>query len=79
MHGHRMHKNSLARRIAGLILHVRTRGQTYQLPLQHGLGSERDIVRYAERELGLEPHALDDHAVDRSDDGVVIRPWAVWG
>jgi hypothetical protein len=65
------------------LIHVRTGGKTYQLPtLARDLdraASDRRVVRHVAGRLGLPLDSLDDHAVDRRADGMVVRPWAVWG
>lgn len=65
------------------VLHVRTSSKSFQLPLPRALAAPdvdaAALARYAEQALGLVPFSLDRHAVDRSDQAVVIRPWATWG
>jgi len=64
-------------------LHVRTQHQSFQLPLPPALAradvDPAAVARYAEELLGLTPRSLDRHALDRGEQALVIRPWAVWG
>ena len=70
-------------RSSDYLIHVRTGGKTYELPtLARDLdrtASDREVVRHVARRLGLPPAGLDDHAVDRREQTLVVRPWAVWG
>jgi hypothetical protein len=64
-------------------LHVRAAGRTWRLAgdslgLESKLPDAQMLVLVA-RLLGLLPGSLDGYAVDRADDVVVVRPWAVWG
>ena len=64
-----------------LPMHVRTNGRSYRLDARPEVQrmTDDDVARYAETSLGMRRGALADHAVDRDENKVVIRPWAVWG
>ncbi|MCP3962739.1 MAG: hypothetical protein GY719_33285 [bacterium] len=62
-------------------MHVRTNGRSYRLDARPEVRrmTDDDVARYAEESLGMRRGTLADHAVDRDENNVVIRPWAVWG
>jgi hypothetical protein len=64
-------------------LHVRAVGRTWNIPGESSGIDPRcvDRILLAElaRRLELAPGALDDHAVDRSEKLLMVRPWATWG
>jgi hypothetical protein len=72
-----------ARRSAKWTLHVRAHGRTWNLAGEStGIDPrsvDRILLAQLARRLQLAPGALDDHAVDRADHLVMVRPWAIWG
>jgi hypothetical protein len=72
-----------AKRTTRWTLHVRALGQTWCIPGESSgidpRSADRILLAELARRLQLAPSALDDHAVDRADDLVMVRPWAIWG
>ena len=64
-------------------VHLRTQGRSYELAgdevgLPASAADDELLARVAAL-VDMSPRKLEGHAVDRHDDVVVIRPWAVWG
>lgn len=64
-------------------VHVRAAGMSATLDAREveiapGDPDEK-ILEVVAHALGLDPRALEGHAIDRGFDSMVVRPWAVWG